>query len=120
MRVPLPGKTSVSLADDSILFSASEIGYTKIIHVPFIKEFYYTARYIYIYLYENSCTSKASGGRGKNWLELEGTKRLAGRVSNRIEWNRDWRSSSGVVGSKEFFSPLPPRFHYPVGRRNVE
>lgn len=51
---------------DSILLSANEIGYTKIIHVPFIKEFYYTATYIYIYkyLYENSCTSKASGGRG--------------------------------------------------------
>lgn len=49
---------------DSILLSANEIRYTKIIHVPFIKEFYYTATYIYKYLYENSCTSKASGGRG--------------------------------------------------------
>lgn len=99
---------------------ATRLDTRKIIHVPFIEEFYYTV----IYLYENSCTSKVIRRRGKNSLrgrnEVTPGDGYRDRVeSNRIESNRHWRSSRGVVVvQRNFFSSPPPlpRFHYPVDR----
>lgn len=68
---------------------ATRLDTRKIIHVPFIEEFYYTV----IYLYENSCTSKVIRRRGKNSLrgrnEVTPGDGYRDRVeSNRIESNR--------------------------------
>lgn len=89
---------------------ATRLDTRKIIHVPFIEEFYYTV----IYLYENSCTSKVIRRRGKNSLrgrnEVTPGDGYRDRVeSNRIESNRHWRSSRGVVVvQRNFFSSPPP------------